>query len=50
MARVVDENDPEPDNEFYTPRGKAPSLLRYYNTLPKSIQDHPGIKDIYLGL
>lgn len=44
------ENDPEPETEYYMPRGKAPSLMRYYQTLPKEIQDHPGLKDIYLGL
>lgn len=27
-----------------------PSLYRYYKCLPKSLQDHPGLKDIYLGL
>lgn len=27
-----------------------PSLYRYYKCLPKSLQDHPGMKDIYLGL
>lgn len=50
MYRVEAENDSEPENEYYTPRGKAPSLMRYYKTLPKSLQDHPGLKDIYLGL
>jgi hypothetical protein len=24
--------------------------MRYYQTLPKEIQDHQGLKDIYLGL
>jgi hypothetical protein len=32
------------------PTAKAPSLLRYYKTLPKEMQDHPGIKDVVLGL
>ena len=27
-----------------------PSLYRYYKCLPKSLQDHPGLKDIYLGM
>lgn len=27
-----------------------PSLYRYYKCLPKTMQDHPGLKDIYLGL
>ena len=27
-----------------------PSLYRYYKCLPQEMQDHPGMKDIYLGL
>ena len=50
IYKVECENDPVPDNEYFVPRGNAPSLLRYYKTLPKQLQDHPGLKDIYLGL
>lgn len=31
-------------------QANIPSLCRYYRCLPKSMQDHPGLKDIYLGL
>ena len=27
-----------------------PSLYRFYKCLPKEMQDHPALKDVYLGL
>lgn len=39
------------DGEEYMPLpNNINSLYCYYKTLPKHIQEHPGLKDIYLGL
>lgn len=50
LYKLHEENDQDPENPYFVPRGKTPSLMRYYQTLPKHIQEHPGLKDIYLGL
>lgn len=50
MTEVEVENDPTPDTEWYTPSPAATSLYRYYKTLPMTVQEHAGVKDIYLGL
>lgn len=38
------------DGEWMDVPSNIPSLYRYYKCLPKDIQDHPGMKDVYLGL
>ena len=40
----------EEESEWAEVESNIPSLYRYYKCLPKSLQDHPGMKDIYLGL
>jgi hypothetical protein len=40
----------EQDGEWMDVPSNIPSLYRYYKCLPKDIQDHPGMKDVYLGL
>lgn len=47
LSQSMDDNPAEPYMEL---PANIPSLYRYYKCLPKSLQDHPGLKDIYLGL
>lgn len=47
LARSLDDN---PEEEWMEVPKNVPSLCRYYRCLPKQLQDHPNIKDIYLGL
>lgn len=47
MTKSLDE---DPENEYMELPCNIPSLSRYYRCLPKEMQDHPGMKDIYLGL
>ena len=35
MNKVYEENDPDPENEYFNFKTASPSLLRYYKTLPK---------------
>jgi hypothetical protein len=47
LCRTLDD---DPTVEYVDLPSNIPSLYRYYKCLPKSLQDHPGMKDIYLGL
>lgn len=38
------------EDKWYELPANIPSLYRYYKCLPKSMQEHPGVKDVYLGL
>lgn len=38
------------EDEWAEVESNIPSLYRYYKCLPQSMQDHPGMKDIYLGM
>lgn len=48
--RLTRSLDTDPENEYMEVSANIPSLCRYYRCLPQVIQDHPGMKDIYLGL
>lgn len=51
LAKSLNDNRSEnPDDDWMEIPANIPSLCRYYRCLPKEIQDHPGIKDIYLGM
>jgi hypothetical protein len=50
MEKLARSMDPDPENEYMEVQANIPSLCRYYRCLPQSLQDHPGLKDIYLGL
>lgn len=50
MERVTNSLLEAEGNEWIDLPANIPSLSRYYNCLPKQLQEHPGMKDIYLGL
>jgi hypothetical protein len=50
MERMTDSFIERDGKEWVELEPNIPSLYRYYKTLPKAMQDHPGMKDIYLGL
>lgn len=50
MEKLCESLLKEEESEWAEVESNIPSLYRYYKCLPKSLQDHPGMKDIYLGL
>ena len=50
MANLAHSLNDTPSEEYFELPNNIPSLCRYYRCLPKELQDHPAMKDIYLGL